>query len=106
MFSVFDLGRLLGIQASVFTVVVLAACGDLHSQDVTRRVLEHRDYDNWNTLAGANISNDGDWIFYTVQSGEIDGEGTLHVQHAETAREYIVERGTDARFTHDSRFVI
>ncbi|WP_430450769.1 prolyl oligopeptidase family serine peptidase [Rhodopirellula europaea] len=106
MFSVFDLGRRIGTQASVFAVLFFAACDDLHSQDITRRVLEHSDYDHWNTLTGTSISNDGNWIVYTVQSGEIDGEGTLHIHHAETAREYIVERGTGARFTHNSRFII
>lgn len=106
MLSVFDLGRRTGPQASLFAVVFLAICSSIHSQDITRRVLEHSDYDHWNTLTGTGISNNGNWIIYTVQSGEIDGEGTLHIQHAETAREYIVERGTGARFTHDSRFVI
>ncbi|MCM2369089.1 S9 family peptidase [Aporhodopirellula aestuarii] len=106
MTSFFDFGRRAVIYASVFTFAVLAICDSLHSQDITRRMLDHSDYDLWNTLSRTEISNDGNWILYTVQSGEIDGEGTLHVQHTTTAQEYVVERGADAQITHDSRFVI
>ncbi|KLU05614.1 putative acylaminoacyl-peptidase [Rhodopirellula islandica] len=106
MISVFDFGRRVGIQTLALTVAVLVGGDSLHSQDITRRGLEHSDYDVWNTLSGTSISNDGEWIVYTVQSGEIDGEGTLHIQHAKTGQEYVVERGTGARFTRDDRFVI
>ncbi|TWT81450.1 Prolyl tripeptidyl peptidase precursor [Planctomycetes bacterium CA13] len=106
MISLLDFARRVGINASVFTVAVFVACSNIHSQDITRRMLEHSDYDIWNTLSGASISNDGNWILYTVISGEIDGEDTLHIHHAKTAREYVIERGADAKITDDSRFVI
>jgi dipeptidyl aminopeptidase/acylaminoacyl peptidase len=106
MIPAFDLGRRNGIQASVLTVAVLAVCSSLHSQDITRKMLQHSDYDRWKTVSGSSLSNDGSWILYTIRTGEIDGEGTLHIHHAKTGAEYVIERGTGARFTRDDRFVI
>lgn len=77
-----------------------------HAQDITRRSLEHKDYDVWNTLSRASLSNDGKWAIYGVQNGATDGESALHVHHVKTGREYVIERGTDARMTSDSRFLI
>ncbi|SMP67357.1 Prolyl oligopeptidase family protein [Neorhodopirellula lusitana] len=106
MTSLLDLGRRFGIPASVFTLAALVVCGNVHGQDITRRQLEHSDYDRWNSLSGARLSNDGSWILYTLQSGEIDGEATLHIQQAKTGREYTIERGTGAKITSDNRYAI
>ncbi|WDQ14928.1 S9 family peptidase [Rhodopirellula sp. P2] len=106
MISAFDLGRRTGIRASVLTVAVLAVCSSLYSQDITRKMLQHSDYDRWKTVSGSSLSNAGSWILYTIRTGEIDGEGTLHIHHAKTGAEYVIERGTGARFTRDDRFVI
>lgn len=104
--SHFVFGRRLCVYAWVFTFASFIAVDGLHSQDITRKTLDHVDYDVWNSLSGPSLSHDGDWILYTVKSGEIDGEGTLHIQQTTTGREYVIERGTGARFTADSRFVI
>ncbi|WP_182870111.1 alpha/beta hydrolase family protein [Rhodopirellula sp. JC639] len=78
----------------------------VQAQDISRRQLEHQDYDVWNTMSSSAISNDGNWARYQIQSGAIDGEATLHVQHTESGREYVIPRGTDARFTPDNRFAV
>ncbi|TWU43768.1 Prolyl tripeptidyl peptidase precursor [Novipirellula aureliae] len=87
-------------------LVFLTFCPAVVAQDITRRMLEHSDYDVWNTLSNAKISNDGNWVLYAVQSGAIDGESTLHIQHVDTAREYVIERAAQARFTFNSQFAV
>lgn len=77
-----------------------------HGQDISRRPLQHADYDVWNTMSRAMISGDGKWVMYEVQSGAIDGEATLHIRHVKTARVYVIERGSGAQLTDDSQFAI
>lgn len=79
-----------------------------NAQDITRRPLQHSDYDVWNTISrsGLGMSGDGQWAMYIVQNGAIDGEGTLHIHNTKTGREYVIDRGTEPRVTDDSRFAI
>lgn len=77
-----------------------------NAQDITRKMLDHDDYDVWNTIAGWSLSKDGSWVAYSVQNGAIDGESTLHLHHTKTAREYTIDRGEGAKLTHDSRFAV
>lgn len=88
--------------------ILICVCGaaDLAAQDVSRRPLEHKDYDVWNTMSGSQISRDGAWVTYVVQNGAIDGEATLHIHNSKTGREYVIQRGAGPRVTWDSRFVI
>ena len=76
------------------------------AQDITRRPLQHQDYDVWNTMTQSTLSNDGTWAMYTVQNGRIDGEATLHIHNTKTSREFAIERGAGGKITDDSRFVI
>ncbi len=69
-----------------------------------RRSLEHDDYDLWNTITGKAISNNGKWIYYSVQPGK--GDATLKIREVESAREYSVLRGQRPEFSFDSRFVV
>ena len=77
-----------------------------NAQVLDRRQLEHKDYDRWNTMTQEAISRDGNWVSYTLQSGAIDGEATLHVHRTSDGREYVIPRGSRVRFTFDSRFAI
>ena len=75
-----------------------------NAQDVDRRQLEHKDYDIWNTISGAGISNDGHWIQYTVQDGK--SRATLKIRHAEKATEYSIPFGSGVRLSDDSRYAV
>ncbi|MDG2219844.1 MAG: prolyl oligopeptidase family serine peptidase [Rubripirellula sp.] len=85
---------------------VAIAAVPVYAQDLSRRPLQHSDYDVWNTMSRAVISGDGKWAMFVVQNGAIDGEATLHIRHVKTAREYVVERGSGAQLTDDSQFAI
>ena len=81
-------------------------------------------YDEWRTISGASLSNDGKWVAYTVSP--VVGEGTLIVRSTSGTTEYAnIGRGftgrpqlqpaadsaaqfsaAPAQFTADSRFVV
>ena len=67
-----------------------------------KRPLDHSDYDRWNTITGQSISNDGQWILYTVRPGK--GDATLKIRHVASEKEYSILRGAGARFSFDSEF--
>ncbi len=85
--------------------LLVGGMSNLVADDIeSKRPLEHEDYAKWNTLSNQNISNDGKWISYVVSPG--DGDSTLMIREVDTAREYSVVRGTNARFSFDSQFVL
>jgi dipeptidyl aminopeptidase/acylaminoacyl peptidase len=74
--------------------------------DVSKKPLDHSDYDRWNTASMVQISNDGHWIQYVINSGKPDGDATLVLRKNGAPGEYKIARGESATFTFDSRFVI
>ena len=75
-------------------------------QDLTKKQLEHADYDAWNTMTRSTISRDGKWALFTVQNGTIDGEATVTFRSLDSEKQYVVERGAGPRFTWDSKFAL
>ena len=74
--------------------------------DVSKRPLDHTDYDRWNTMSQQRISNNGKWIMYVISSGKADGDSTLVIRKNGTDTQYSIVRGGAARFTFDSKFAI
>ena len=73
---------------------------------ISRRPLEHKDYDAWKTINTSQISRDGQWVMYQVQSGAVDSDPVLHVRSTRSAKQYTIERGGRGRFSFDSRFIV
>ena len=76
------------------------------AQNITKKRLDHDAYDLWSTVSRESISEDGNWIMYTVQSGAIDGEATLKLFHATSGKRYSIPRATGAKFSYDARYAI
>lgn len=98
------------IRATFLLVVVSLLLPALHTnlqaQDISKRALEHKDYDHWNTLGQTTLSNDGKWILYSISSGKTDGNNILKIRKIGASKEYTVVGGAEGRFTFDSRFAI
>lgn len=60
-----------------------------------KRPITQDTYDEWRTLSGATLSNDGRWAVYTVSP--VVGEGELVVRATGAATEYRVPRGFTGR---------
>lgn len=74
--------------------------------DDNKRSLEHADYDHWNTLSGSQISSDGNWIMYSIVSGDPDSDTQLVIQENGNEKRFVIQRGRSARFTMDSKYAI
>ncbi len=66
--------------------------------------LTHDDYDAWKRIQGQRISPNGEWVAYSAVPQEGDGE--LIVRHVESGTEYRHRRGSDARFSPDSAYLV
>lgn len=96
------------ITTSLFlAVLICVVTPQLHAQrDLSKKQLEHSDYDLWNTLSRSSISRDGNWAMFTVQNGAAEGEATTTIRNLETQKQYVIERASGTRITPDSKFAL
>ena len=66
--------------------------------------LTHEDYDAWKRIQGQRISPNGEWVAYSAVPQEGDAE--LIVRSVESGTEYRYPRGTGARFSPDSTYLV
>ena len=70
-----------------------------------KKPLDHSVYDGWQSIGERAISNDGNWVVYSVVPQEGDGE--LFIQSVKgDGYKLKVPRGYNALITEDSRFVV
>ena len=86
----------------LFTVVLFFTSCLLFSQ--TNAVLTHDVYDGWKSAGERAISNDGNYVVYTIN--EQEGDGIMYIQNLSTNVMMQVPRGYNAVITNDSKYVI
>ena len=70
-----------------------------------KKPLDHSVYDSWQSIGEKTVSNDGNWVVYTVVPQE--GDGNLYVRSvANPAAVQQVPRGYGAVITEDSRHLV
>jgi dipeptidyl aminopeptidase/acylaminoacyl peptidase len=69
-----------------------------------KKPLDHTVYDQWQSIKDVVLSNDGNWMSYTVAPQE--GDATLYVRHLKTNQIIKIERGTQSKFTENNAFLI
>lgn len=85
----------------LFTLIGIFCCSNLFAQ---KKILDHTVYDSWKSIGEKLISNDGNWVVYTVNPQEGDGE--LVIQDPEAKYKKIIPRGYNVVITEDNRFVV
>ena len=85
---------------------ILCSCLLLLSISVQaqKKPLDHTVYDQWQSIKDVVLSNDGNWMSYTVAPQE--GDATLYVRHLKTNQIIKIERGTQSKFTENNAFLI
>jgi hypothetical protein len=73
----------------------------VHAQ---KNPLDHTVYDQWQSIKDVVLSNDGNWMTYTVNPQE--GDATLFVKHLKTNQIFTINRGTQSKFTENNAFLI
>ena len=69
-----------------------------------KKPLDHTVYDQWQSIRDVLLSNDGNWMSYTVAPQE--GDNILFVKHLKTNQTFNIERGAQAKFTENNAFLI
>ena len=69
-----------------------------------KKPLDHSVYDQWESIKDVVLSNDGNWMTYTISIQE--GDGTLILQHLKNNQRFKIERGSQAQFTENNRYLI
>jgi dipeptidyl aminopeptidase/acylaminoacyl peptidase len=69
-----------------------------------KKPLDHTIYDQWQSIKDVIISNDGNWMSYTINPQE--GDGQLIIHHLKKGQQFKIERGTQVQFSENSNFII
>src|SRR5258708_744729 len=69
-----------------------------------KKPIDHSVYDGWQSFGERHISNNGQWVAYTINPQE--GDGVLVVQATDNSYKKEIRRGYAAVISEDSRFVI
>ncbi len=75
-----------------------------YAQQSAKKPLTHEVYDNWKAVEGDRIANNGNYVLYSVNPQEGDGE--LIIRNYVTNASTRFARATKAAFTNDSRFAV
>jgi dipeptidyl aminopeptidase/acylaminoacyl peptidase len=85
----------------IFFLLSILLSVNLNSQ---KKVLDHPDFDIWNSIQRSNISVEGDFIIYSLVKGEKDSKLKIKNNQGDLIFEY--DRSENNRFTYDSKFVV
>lgn len=85
-----------------FVFVSLFAIG--FNAQAQKKVLDHPDYEIWNTIKSKSVSNTGDHILYTLERGEKDNFVKIKTKKGKLVFSY--DRAENARFTDDASAVV
>ena len=69
-----------------------------------KQILDHKDFEVWNTINMSAISSNGDYVMYSLLKGEKDSHLYIKNKHGDLIFDH--ERSEKAKFTYDSRFAV
>ncbi|WP_159946315.1 S9 family peptidase [Polaribacter septentrionalilitoris] len=69
-----------------------------------KKVLDHADFDIWNSIKNTTISPNGDYIMYSLEKGEKDNFLKIKDRKANTVFTY--NRASKGVFSYDSKFAV
>ncbi len=79
---------------------LVAAATVLSAAD--KKPLPHDVYDRWKSIGRSVISNNGQWVLYTIDPQE--GDANLVITNLQTGRQDTVARGSRPQISYDSRY--
>lgn len=69
-----------------------------------KKVLSHQDLVSWNKIKAPKISNNGDWVVYTLQAEE--GDPTLKIYDAQANKLISFDHSNKAHISEDNQLVV
>ncbi len=67
-----------------------------------KKVLDHKDFEIWNTIKNKTISSDGKYVMYSLEKGEKDQ--FLKIKDSKAALVFSYERAEKGSFANDASF--
>jgi dipeptidyl aminopeptidase/acylaminoacyl peptidase len=86
--------------ATLLSAALLVAAPPLAAQ---RPTLTPADYGRWETLGTTELSQDGEWLAYTVN--RVDGDVELRIRHVREDNGFAVPHGAAPAFSMDGRWL-
>lgn len=74
------------------------------SLSAQKKMLDHADFDIWNTIENETLSPDGAHVMYSLEKGEADQY--LRILRSDGSPVFAHERAGDGRFTYDSEYAL
>ena len=87
-----------------YFILSLFLIGSLQVFGQNKKPIDHSVYDGWKSLSERMISNNGNYVVYSINAQE--GDGDLIIQNIKTNYKKIIPRGYAAVITEDSRYVV
>ncbi len=69
-----------------------------------KKVLDHPDFEIWNTIRSQSLSNNGKYILYSLEKGEKDR--FLKIKDTKANSIFTYDRVAGGKFTYDSKYAI
>jgi len=93
---------------AIAAAVAFAAYALPHAQAPAKKAMTIDDYTKWRSIAGQQISPDGKWVAYTLQTTNVvqaESKPALHLLNLETGKEVTVADATEPAFSPDSKWL-
>ena len=88
----------------IFTLACLLSLTVAFAQSPAKKQLETEDLAAWKQIKSPQISNDGNWVAYSLKAEE--GDAVLKVWDARLGKTFSFDRGEDAAFSADNQYLI
>jgi dipeptidyl aminopeptidase/acylaminoacyl peptidase len=85
----------------ILAFAAICISGTLFAQ---KKPLDHTVYDAWENIQERQVSNDGNWVAFTVTPQE--GDARLMIMKADGSGNVEVPRGYSVKFTPDNKYVV
>lgn len=74
------------------------------AQKAAKKPLDQSVYDDWQSIAGERISNNGKWVIYAIKPQE--GDANMVLIDVKSKNSLTIPRADTARFTPDSKYAV
>lgn len=94
------------IKLNVFLLFLTFCCVAISyaQEKAGKKVLSHDDFDAWEKVTNHSVSNNGEWISYSINPQE--GDGKLWFFNTINGKKIEIERGYQPSFLADSRWAV
>ena len=87
-----------------FSVVIFLTALSLSGNSQSKKPLNHTVYDAWQSISSERVSDNGNWVLYSITPQE--GDANLIVTHLKSKASTSVSRVISAQFTEDSKHAV